>query len=503
MIMESTLTNIGLCLLEYVNITVIFVFILTLVSLVLLTRRNRMVPPGPPLLPFVGNILSLASKDSLGNLARLRRKYGDVYGLYLGKELTVFLNGYETINDAFLKKGSWFARRPCTASINIINQCPGIVSANDKLWKEQRAFTQQALQKLCFKNASKNIEGTILSEANKLAKTFEDLNKPVVPEHYLAMATVNIISDLILSQNFDYDDTEFLGFLAKFKANSDYLPRLLTILSCFPWLAKLPKDILNIESVTSIITSWSNILKKYIGNRKFQMPGNDIIDLYMKIIEDSKDNDAGSTMTEKQMYITTYDLIVAGSETTALTLNWLLLYILQDPELEARLHSEIDDVLGKEQPSLADRPKMPFTEATIMECLRIAHVAPLGVPHSVPHDFVFEGYLIPKNTSVIANFHSIMMDPEVWKEPEQFRPQRFLTPDESGLSIPKEFVPFSLGPRSCVGETLGRMELFLFLTTLLQKFRLGRSDSAPLVLKGSLGVTYRPEPYALRFIPRE
>ena len=490
-------------ILSYIDSTTLIVFVVTLSLYVVLTRRDKRVPPGPALVPILGNILSLASKDSLKNLALLRRRYGDVYALYIGKELTVFLNGFDVINEALLKKGSIFVKRPDSPSARAINHYPGIVAANDKLWKEQRTFTLRALQQLCFKNRSQNIETVIVAEATKLLDKIESTNGPVDPKHYLAISFANVISNVLMSRSFDLDDSEFIDFLNKCANNSRNLPRLITLINCFPFLTKLPGDVLDLGSVFAGIFAWFEIFKKYTVDRKWENAEIDFVDLYMQSVYENEANGKSKTITEKQLKVTTFDLIIAGSDTSATTVRWLLLYILQDSKLEAKLHSEIDEVIGRSRaPSLEDRSKMPYTEATIMEALRIANVAPLAVPHSVTDDVVFKGFLIPKDTTIIANLNSIMMDPNIWTDPSKFNPERFLAQDGKTLSIPEEFIPFSLGPRSCVGETLAKMEMFLFVSSLLQHFKLDFVGSTPPPVKGNLGVTYNPDPYEIRFIKR-
>lgn len=491
-------------ILSYVDSTTLIVFVVTLLVYVFLTRRDKRVPPGPALIPILGNILSLASKDSLKNLAQLRRKYGDVYALYIGKELTVFLNGFDVINDALLKKGSVFVRRPDSPSARAINHYPGIVAANDKLWKEQRTFTLRALQQLCFKNRSQNIETVIVGEATKLLDKIAGTTGPVDPKHYLAISFANVISKVLMSRSFDLEDVEFIDFLNKCANTNRNLPRLIALINCFPFLTNLPGDVLDIGSVFAGVLAWFEIFKKYTANRKWENAENDFIDLYMQTVHANEANGKCQTITENQLRVTTFDLITAGSDTAATTVRWLLLYILQDSKLESKLHSEIDEVIGKYRaPSLEDRLKMPYMEATIMETLRLANVAPLAAPHSVTNDVLFKGFLLPKDTTIIANLSSIMMDPNIWIDPAEFNPERFLSPDGKTLSIPEEFIPFSLGPRSCVGETLAKMEMFLFVSSLLQRFKLDFVGSTPPPVKGNLGVIYHPDPYEIRFIQRK
>jgi len=143
------------------------------------------------------------------------------------------------------------------------------------------------------------------------------------------------------------------------------------------------------------------------------------------------------------MVQTVLDLFTAGTETTATTLCWSLVYFLNFPKLQERLHEEIQDKIGDRPPKIEDREEMPLVNAFMMEVLRHADIAPLGVAHEVSRDIVFRGYSIPKGTMVIPFLDSALKDPAVWKNPDQFDPDRFL---QNGKVVNfEELVPFSLG----------------------------------------------------------
>ena len=476
------------------------------VALYIVTRREGRIPPGPPLLPVIGNILSVAGKNSLEKFTLLGQKYGEIYGLYIGQELTVVLNSFDAISDALLKKGSLFTRRPVTPFTEATGQYAGVLTTNDQLWKEQRNFAQKALQTLCFKNKSLFIEELILQEAIKLLDKFEDLKDAVNPKQYICISSANVISSIIWSKSFDLDDPDFSTFLEEMSESELSYIKKLVLVNCFPFLLKLPFDILDLKMIYRGPLKWHKYLEKRIENNdKPTDTSEDYVNLYLDAIEESQTNHGGQTFTAFQLKNTTFDLLIGGSETTATTINWLLLYILHNPELEARLQTEIDDVIGRDRPpSLTDRPRMPYMEATILEALRIAPPAPLGFPHTVPHDVTFHGYLIRKNTTVVTNIYSVHRDPKLWDNPNAFHPERFLSEDKKTVEIPNYFIPFSLGPRSCLGETLAKMQLFLFITSILQRFKLLPTNDNTLheIETGVFGSTFNPEPYELRFVKR-
>jgi len=114
--------------------------------------------------------------------------------------------------------------------------------------------------------------------------------------------------------------------------------------------------------------------------------------------------------------------------------------------------------------------RLPYAESFILEIMRIISLTPVGVPHAVTEDVEFHGYFIPKGTALYASIYSTHHDPEVWGDPENFRPERFLSKDGTRAERHESLIPFSTGKRSCLGEVLARDQLFLFITSLVQRF---------------------------------
>ena len=171
----------------------------------------------------------------------------------------------------------------------------------------------------------------------------------------------------------------------------------------------------------------------------------DYIDVYLNEINQAEGTDRASSINERNLTATLADLFTGGSETTVTTLRWAILYMMGYPEIQTKVQREIDNAVGRDRlPNLSDKDKMPYTEATIMEVQRIATIVPLGVPHRASEDTTLCGYSIPQNAFIISNIWAVHHDPEVWKEPGLFRPERFL--DGNTLKRqPDEYLPFSIG----------------------------------------------------------
>jgi len=194
------------------------------------------------------------------------------------------------------------------------------------------------------------------------------------------------------------------------------------------------------------------------------------------------------------------EVFMAGLETTASTLCWALLYLIHNPEVQQMLHQELDQVTGPERlPELEDKKNLPYLEATITETLRLSSLVPLSVPHKTTVDTTLQGYAIPKGTTILMNLWSLHHDPEIWDDPDAFRPERFL--DEEGNFVPPKadrFLPFSAGRRVCLGESLARLELFLVLARLLHSFKFENPPGCDLpTLKPINGIVSMPQSFSV------
>lgn len=185
-------------------------------------------------------------------------------------------------------------------------------------------------------------------------------------------------------------------------------------------------------------------------------------------------------MIERSMLSTLLDLFFAGGETTANTIHWICLHLAAHQDAQKMLQQEIDTVIGhSRKPQLSDESSMPYTFAVIQESMRLASLVPFGIFHSTTNDVTLRGYKIPKDTMVLMNIYSALRDKEYWKpDPETFRPERHI--DSNGKIIKHDpMLTFSVGKRVCIGETLARNELFLWVTSLFQNFSVTPDPEKP------------------------
>jgi len=194
----------------------------------------------------------------------------------------------------------------------------------------------------------------------------------------------------------------------------------------------------------------------------------------------------------------TFDLWFAGQETTSTTLTWSIAFLIRHPEAQKRMQDELDKVVGQGQlVTLAHKSQLPYTNAAIMECQRCANILPQNVPRKTTRDVDINGYNVKKGTIILSQISVIMIDPNVYKNPREFDPLRFI--DENGqFNKADDFIPFSLGKRQCLGEALARMEMFLFVTNLFHRYEFLPGAIPPSLEKANTGFSMSTAPYKCR-----
>uniref|UniRef100_A0A8C7BFV4 Steroid 17-alpha-hydroxylase/17,20 lyase n=1 Tax=Neovison vison TaxID=452646 RepID=A0A8C7BFV4_NEOVI len=187
-------------------------------------------------------------------------------------------------------------------------------------------------------------------------------------------------------------------------------------------------------------------------------------------------------LSDEHILTTVGDIFGAGVETTTSVVKWTVAFLLHNPQLQKKIQEEIDQNVGfGRTPTMSDRNQLLLLEATIREVLRIRPVAPTLIPHKAVVDSSIGEFAIDKGTSVIINLWALHHSEKEWHRPDQFLPERFLDPTKSQLISPSlSYLPFGAGPRSCLGETLARQELFLVMSWLLQRFDLEAPDGGQL-----------------------
>jgi cytochrome P450 len=197
----------------------------------------------------------------------------------------------------------------------------------------------------------------------------------------------------------------------------------------------------------------------------------------------------GQRMSDQQIRDEVLTLMLAGHETTSITLAFCCHLLARHPEAEASLHRELDAVLGGREPTLEDLPALSFTEHVVKEALRLYPPA-WSISREALEDDEVGGWRIPAGSTVVMNPWTVHRDARFYEEPEAFRPQRWA--DGLEQRLPRfAWFPFGGGPRLCIGMGFALMEARLVLATLAQRFRFERVPGDDVELLPS--ITLRPK----------
>ncbi|XP_070687627.1 cytochrome P450 2F2-like [Pempheris klunzingeri] len=468
------------------------------IILQLKSRRPKNFPPGPFVLPVLGNLLHMSLENPLKDFERLRKTYGDVYSLFIGPKPAVVISGLKAMKEALVTKATDFAGRPQDLFVNDTTQRKGVILADyGSSWRDHRRFALMTLRD--FGLGKNSMEDRIHGELQYIINTLEkSAGKPFSPQLMFHNAASNIICQVLFGTRYEYDDDFIKVIVQCFTENAKIANGPWAMLyDSLPMIRSLPlpfmKAFKNVETCQGLAIGLLN------EHKKTRVPGDprDFMDCYLDELD--KRGDDGSSFSEQQLTMYALDLHFAGTDTTSNTLLTGFLYLMTYPHIQERCQREIDEVLGgKDRACFDDRHNMPYVQAVIHEIQRIANTVPLSVFHCTIKDTELMGYSIPKGTLIIPNLTSVLNEEGQWKFPNEFNPENFLN-DQGEFVKPDAFMPFSAGPRMCLGEGLARMELFLITVTLLRKFKFiwpedaGEPDYTPVY-----GVTLTPKPYPMR-----
>jgi cytochrome P450 len=215
-----------------------------------------------------------------------------------------------------------------------------------------------------------------------------------------------------------------------------------------------------------------------------------------------RDEDTGEGMNDEQLRDEVLTLILAGHETTATALSWIWYRLSEHPEVEAKLHAELDEVLGGRAPTMSDLANLNYTGMVIDEAMRL-YPPVWAIGRAAIDDDEIMGYRIAKGSNLALVQWFAHRHPAFWENPERFEPERFSAERAGGRSRYAYF-PFSGGPRMCIGNIFALTEAQLVLASVAQRYRLRmvpghRIELQPLVtLRSRYGVQVTLERRATR-----
>ncbi|KAL7075719.1 hypothetical protein ACQ4LE_004922 [Meloidogyne hapla] len=502
--------------------------------------KRRFLPPGPLPLPLLGNTLTLARYAPGYEAYKIwENKYGPVYTLWLGEDPVVVISDFECMRDTFVKAGDAYSGRHLMTAINSVltatNGNYGVIRTEGERWRIMRRFTLQAMRDLGM--GKSNLEQKFFDDFQQ--QISEPLTQQI--EQSEDGSTINRLDQMIdilagstINQmlfGYPFNEDRLKDF---YKLKEKLEQQRLTIttirgrlLMGMPWLRYFPLFSSTFKEFDSQVSSTYSFFESNIFERikrrfnrenreifKEEERSKDLLDYFLDQMEEEKRKreNIGEFNIENLRSLC-YDLFLAGQETICITLNFLLLYLLLDQRVQSKLQKELDEFkekrkfanFGERHFRMVDRSELPYTNAVINESQRLCNLLPLNLSHRTTKDVqLLNGKInLPAGVAIVPQISCALYDEKIFPEPNHFLPERFI--DKNGcLKRIEQFVPFSLGKRQCLGESLARMELFLFTSNFFSKFKIFPVNSFnPPTTEKQLGFGVFPYPYSCRIELRQ
>ncbi len=456
-------------------------------------------PPGPRGLPVFGSLLELRQDTHLA-IDRLARRHGDICLLRFGSVPTVIISHPDLLQETFGRPE--LADRWVSEIMDILSSQKDLVLApyGDR-WRQMQRFANREL--LSARNLDnmreRHIEGIVNGLVDQMV-TMGEAGELVSPPVMVARSN----SEMMFRSVFGWDDdtgeefTQLRGALLE-HVNWIFSNATATNLADYiPWMRFLPNNSLK-EAVrqSEIGTAIMDSLVAGARNR----PGLDL-SAPTCLVEVMLAQEEAGEIESDMINDLCMDLLIAGTDTSAQTVNWTLLLLANRPEVQAKVHEELDRVIGPDAlPTVDDRTRLPYIFACLAESMRYRTIGPLGVPHQATRDTEVGGYLVPAGAQVLGNIYSIHHDPRFWDAPDRFVPDRFL-PQPDGTPAAaltgNAFIPFGTGHRRCPGRRFAETTVWLHVTRMLHRLRFETPGGKPLSEAEVFGLAISPKPYFLR-----
>jgi cytochrome P450 len=421
-----------------------------------------MLPPGPPP-SFFRALIYRPGRNPLTFFTDLARQYGDVVYLKLGGERLFVISDPIWIKDVLVtRQASFMKGRGLERAKRLLGQ--GLLTSEGALHRQQRRLLQPAFHR----DRIATYAATMTGYADRVQCGWKDGQTFDVARE-MQRLTLLIVGKTL----FDTDVEAEAGEVGD---------AMNGVLESF-WLLMLPFSralehlpLPRIRRGQRARAKLDAMIYRMIHDRRAS--GEDRGDLLSMLLT-AQDEEQRGGMSDRQVRDEAMTIFLAGHETTANALMWTWYLLSQSPEVEARLHQEIDRVIGDRLPTLSDIPALPYVEQVVTESMRLYPPAWI-IGRRALEEYQLGDYTIPTRSIVIMSPFIVHRDPRHFPDPECFRPERW-TPEFKAKLAPFAYFPFGGGARRCIGESFAWMELALVLSTIARRWRLRLVPGHPIV----------------------
>ncbi|XP_055328033.1 LOW QUALITY PROTEIN: cytochrome P450 18a1-like [Paramacrobiotus metropolitanus] len=461
--------------------------------------RDSKLPPGPWGVPGLGYLPFMAGKNPYTVFSTLADQYGGMAFVELGQKNILVISDPGILRETY-KLAAFSARPNSKLKDDTMIGNKGIIQAVGDVWSEHRRLILTAFRTIGLKTAAptsvtpqtSHINEIIHRDVHEYLKFINQLvvgrrdDGGVMLERLTGRLAGSCISSCVFGLTKKFDDADFAENV-KIIEEGFQVGELIAPFEFLPLLRRIPvwwKKVENKMRKNHCFTCqyFSGMIAEKSEEKISH--ADSLITIYKEEMARKDSIAASHILSEPQLRQTMTDLFCAGTETVKYSLLWSFLYMAKYPEIQRAVQKEIDAVYSdKEQ--LADYDdiiNMPFTEATILETMRLRPVLPMGHARATHEAYTsYRGHHIPPNTVVLSLIWDIHTNPKFWDNPDEFRPSRFIN-SEGKTFRPENFIPFGLGRRSCMGDQMAMKELFITFTSLLNRYTIVPTDGEEIDL---------------------
>ncbi|XP_043703628.1 cytochrome P450 71A1-like [Telopea speciosissima] len=427
-------------------------------------------PPSPPKLPIIGNLHQLGTLPHR-SLAALSHKYGPLMLFHFGSVPSLVVSSPDMAKEITKTHDIVFANRPTSAlTKKLLYNCTDIsFSPYSEYWRQ--------LRKICATElfSSKRVRSFKFVREEEVAVMIEKISvlsqggmTPVNISDLLLIFSNNVITRAALGTK--YNNIR-LGHLVR-EANT--LLGAFSVREHFPllgWidtLSGLDKRVnKNYQEMDVVL---DQVIQDHLNAKKEDGQTNvkDFVDV---LLEAQKDSTLSISLSLDNIKGIILDMFSAGTDTTATTVEWAIVELVRNPRVMKKAQEEIRSVVGsKSKIEEDDILQMDYLKCIIKEIMRLHHAVPFLLPRESSEGVHIKGYYIPPKTRVLINAWAIQMDPNIWDNPDEFIPERFINNPVDLQGQDFQYLPFGAGRRICPGMSFGLASSELVLANLLYWF---------------------------------
>jgi cytochrome P450 len=403
-------------------------------------------------------------RDPLAFFTDLARTYGDISYVQMAGERLFLLNHPRLVKDVFVTHQRYFHKgRGLERAKRLLGE--GLLTSEEAVHVRQRRLMQPAFHR----DRIATYASVMTAYADRVQSSWTD-GQTIDAAQEMMRLTLGVVGKTLFDADVE-SQARNVGQALTAVLDSFWT----TMLPFFDLLEHLPLPVFRRNRQAR--AELDAIIYRMIEERR-KSPSDRGDLLSMLLMAQDEEGDGGG-MSDRQVRDEAMTIFLAGHETTANALAWTWYLLSSAPHVEARLHAELDRVLGGRLPTIADLPNLTFVEQVITESMRLYPPAWI-VGRRAIQDYTVDDYVVPARSIVIVSPYILHRDARFFPEPDRFKPDRWTAEFKSSLPAFAYF-PFGGGARRCIGESFAWMELMLVASTIAQKWRLRVLPDHPVV----------------------